>query len=132
MIKLWLPCIPPTATAQQKRHTKRGQSYDPPNVVSATQFLTGLLLPHSPKEPLSGPIRQRVKFIFPFRDSEKKAILKANVDVPMLGRVDCDNLVKRFNDVLAQLRYFENDNQIYSMMIEKWRGPNPGILLNLG
>lgn len=132
MIKLWLPCNPPTATAQQKKITRMGKTYDPPNVKAATEFLAGLLAPYAPKEPLTGPVVERVRFVFPWRPSESKKVVKAGVNVPIITKPDCDNMVKRLNDILERLRFFENDSQIYSMTIEKYRGSSPGIMINLG
>lgn len=85
---------------------------------------------HAPSEPLSGPVRLRVDFVFPWRKKEPKKRIALG-QVPNDARPDCDNLVKLIGDVLTKLRFYNDDAQVAQLHVAKYWGNNVGIAVQI-
>ena len=122
MLDFFLPMNPPTMTYQTGRIVERNGKvvrYPSPGWAAARAKLESSLVPFRPPEPLDGPLRLTVKWIW----QNKRARLfrwKAT-------RPDCDNLAKGFNDCMTRLGFWHDDAQIASLVVEKAYGPQPGI-----
>ena len=67
-LDFFLPMIPPTATAQEKRVRMCGGRYvfyDPEKVQSARSHITAALWQHRPETPITGAVQLCVKWLFP-------------------------------------------------------------------
>lgn len=133
-IRFFIPCIPPTATAQQKgvmvvggkpRFFKKKRQQQAENTFHA------LLLPHRPPQPFDCAVSLCVVFSFPWRASEKKSRIAQWSSYPISVRPDVDNLGKALIDVMTTLRFWRDDSQIARMMLEKQYSDEPGILVVL-
>lgn len=134
MIRVKLEIMPPTATAQQKGvfvHNGRAHFFTKQKVRDAEDFLTALLAPHAPAEPMRGPVYFQARWCFPYRKSERKSVTKTGREIPHTVRPDLDNLEKNLLDVLTRLRFWEDDSQVFVKSTAKVWGPNPYLAICL-
>jgi len=138
-IDRWLPCIPPTRTAQQKgafiQKGKNGAKgrirfYIKDTVKKAAAEFKRILQPICPREPLKGPLTFMVTFVFPWQKSASKKERDAN-PVPIATRPDASNLAKLIEDVMTEMGFWEDDSQIYDLRVRKFRGNEPGISIRI-
>ena len=67
-LDFFLPMIPPTATAQEKRVRMCGGRYvfyDPEPVKAARSHITAALWQHRPETPITSGVQLCVKWLFP-------------------------------------------------------------------
>lgn len=139
MIFIHLDCVPPTTTAQQKGERiivgKNGKPfiahYEKKKVKEARALFCGLLKPFVPAEPLKGPIACECQWVFPWRKSERKAVIREFTAIPKTTEPDVDNSNKLLIDCLTQMKIINNDAIIYDLHPTKWWGDRPGIYLQL-
>lgn len=120
MIQVFLAMKPPRTTAQ----TQGRRKYKPADLIAARQKITAHLAPHRPQCPFTGPLRLTVKWIWP---TDRKALhgsYKAT-------RPDTDNLQKMLKDVMQDCRFFADDAQVASEIVEKFWDGTPGIFVRL-
>lgn len=128
-IEFFLPMLPPTVTAQQHRAfaTKNGKTVfvDTPELKDAKQKYLAYLYKHRIDAPMRGALRLVTKWCFPARSAHH-----AHGEYKTT-RPDTDNMIKAFKDCLGELKFFENDAQIASEIIEKYWSDVPGIYVCL-
>ena len=127
MIHVLLNITPPTATAQQKGvfvRNGRAHFFTKEKVRDAEAFLSGLLAPYAPAEPMHGPVYFQARWCFPYRKSERNSVVRAGLEVPHTSRPDLDNLEKNLLDVLTRLRFWEDDSQVFTKSTAKVWGPS--------
>lgn len=136
-MNFWLDCVPSSSTSQGKRaNFKTGHFFKDKKEESWTQFLTGLLLPHKPQEPLTGPLTLGIAYVWPLTagDQSTKAKRDALDKCPLIWheqKPDWDNAPKSLVDVMAKLGFFVDDKQIVRATVTKTRGRQTGILITL-
>jgi Holliday junction resolvase RusA-like endonuclease len=133
MISFHLPIIPPKATSQTKRLVMIGgkpRFFATKGHQEAEHSLLALCAQHAPSDPLQGPLRLDVQFVFPWRKSETKRRRALGI-IPCDTRPDCDNLVKLVADVLTKLRFYGDDGQIADLSVSKAWGDRVGITINI-
>lgn len=131
IFKAHVPGIPPTATSQGKGigrrrdgrpfvFTKKRQRVEEANAFAAlAQF-------KQDTPPTTGPCAVYVLMCWPWRATEKRAVVRRGVPVPMVEKPDADNAVKSaVLDVLTTLQVFRDDKQVALMVIGKERGATP-------
>lgn len=124
MTEFFLPMIPPRATDQEHQTTRRGGKtvfYDPPQLKDARAKLTAHLAQHRPAEPMTGPVRLTVKWLFPrgrHRDGEWKTT-----------RPDTDNMQKLLKDCMTVCGFWADDALVCSEIVEKFWADKPGIYI---
>jgi Holliday junction resolvase RusA-like endonuclease len=123
-MKVFLRCVPPSTTAQQKRlvmvggkprffHSKR---------LLAEEEVWGILLGrHIPAAPFEGPLTLTVRYIYPHKKRTSKQT-QAQL-IPKITKPDAGNAAKHFEDVLVKLRFVVDDAQFARVTFEKWHGP---------
>lgn len=135
MLKFFVPCHPPTVTAQQKGvcATKSGKIrfFKKASVKAAENSLHALLFPHRPDRPFSGPLTLVVDFRFPWRKSESNRRRGAFALYPIETRPDVDNIFKGLADVMTTLGFWNDDGQISSLTVGKHYSEAPGIGITL-
>jgi Holliday junction resolvase RusA-like endonuclease len=134
-IAVFIPCVPPTTTAQQKgafampgggvRFFKKKKAKQAENTWFA------LLQPHAPAQPMTGPLTLVVRLTYPWRKTEKKKRTTAFSSYPIETRPDIDNVFKMMADVMTTLGYWQDDSQIAALTLGKYYGDKPGIALTL-
>jgi Holliday junction resolvase RusA-like endonuclease len=122
--------LPPRRTAQQKGvfvRNGRAHFYTKSAVRQQEQNTVALVLSHLPPdwEPLCGPLKLHLRFCFPYRKSEKKAVVRGGLEIPHFVRPDLDNLLKGFLDALTTAGCFTDDAQIFDLRVVKTWGPAP-------
>ncbi|MGE9267764.1 MAG: RusA family crossover junction endodeoxyribonuclease [Verrucomicrobiales bacterium] len=137
-LAFYLKCTPPTATAQQKGErivSKGGKSfvvhYKKKPLVEAEELFKGLLRPHCPKSPITGPVQAEIEWVFPWRASEKKSVMREFERIPKDTYPDTDNSNKLLLDVMELMGFFTNDSQIFDNHPKKFWGDHPGIYVQL-
>lgn len=126
MISVLLHIVPPTATAQQKGVFVRNglaHFFTKEKVSDAEAFLSGLLAPYVPAEPMHGPVYLQIRWCYPYRKSERKSVVRAGLEIPHTSRPDLDNLEKNLLDVLTRLRFWDDDSQVFTKSTAKVWGP---------
>lgn len=128
----FIPCIPPKATSQQKGAYAmpggRGiRFFKKKHVAEAERDLVSLFMPYSPADPIQGPVRLSLHFVWPYRKSEKAKVVAAGHVVPNDKRPDIDNLAKMAIDAMTRCAYWEDDGQIASLTVMKSWHSNAGI-----
>lgn len=125
-----IDCVPPTATAQQKGAFVCGgrvRFFTKRKVRESENFLAALISMHSPDVPFPIPVSVTVRWTFPWRKSERRRIVAANIPIPHVSRPDLDNLEKNLLDVLTRLNFWTDDSLVSEKRTSKWWGPKPGI-----
>lgn len=124
-MEFFLPMIPPTATHQEKQvRVVKGKPkfYDPPAVADARSKLTANLSAHRPEHPLRGPVRLVVKWCFPLCGDHCDGEYHTN-------KPDLDNLQKLLQDCLTALKFWRDDAQVASLVVEKFWAQMPGLYI---
>lgn len=134
-MNFFVPCIPPSTTAQMKgafavpgggvRFFKKKAAV----VAEKTWF--ALLQPHAPAEPFAGPVSLSVHLTYPWRKSEKKSVIREYSMMPIETRPDVENIFKMLGDVMTTLRFFNDDSQISVLTITKHYGDTPGFSVRM-
>ena len=88
--------------------------------------LIDLFKDHRPPEPFEGPLRVEITIVWPWKKSETKKN-RARGFLWSDKRPDISNIIKRFEDVLTLLRFWNDDSQIAWETVKKGWGDNPGI-----
>ena len=135
MLKFFLPCNPPRATAQSTTKVFRkpdGSLFlGKDNRGQTTRDELFLLLrPFAPKTPLKGALRVAVAWRFPFNKGAPKKDRLRGV-MPCTVRPDCDNLAKLFLDCMTRLRFWDDDAQIYELAFSKIYAEESGIAVEI-
>ena len=109
----------PTVTAQEKgERIKNGKiiHYDKPEIADTKQLFMAHLAKHLPKEPFvkGKPLRVILTFGFPWSGGKKGPDMAYKRTKP-----DCDNLAKLFLDCMTRVGFWDDDQQIVSLQIEK-------------
>jgi Holliday junction resolvase RusA-like endonuclease len=135
-INVFIPCNLPTVTSQQKGAFSvpggRGVRFFKKAKVKASEAtFHALLLPHVPSAPFAGPLRLTLGFIFPWRKTERKSVMRAHSEVPVTTRPDLSNLVKTLEDVMTTLRFWGDDSQISDLRLTKRYADTPGLRIEI-
>jgi Holliday junction resolvase RusA-like endonuclease len=116
MIEFFHHCLPPKATAQQRRHTRAGATYQPANVRLAAATLQAIFEQHKPEKPLAGPVEVTLRWTWPGKMLAWRT-----------ARPDLDNLAKLALDAMTAAGYWHDDSQVACLTLTKCSGPEPGI-----
>lgn len=132
----FVPCIIPAGTAQHKGTsiiTPKGGGkpfihwYTKPEILAAERVWISALSPYRPPAPLSGPVSLTLNFHYHWRKTERKAIVQKFSRFPIETRPDVENVAKLCIDVMAKLRFFEDDSQVASLLLTKSYSDHPGL-----
>lgn len=127
-ISFFMPMIPPTATAQERQSTMKGGkhvTYRNARLERAEDTLTDGLYPHRPAEPLKGPLRLSVVWLFPAGGKTLHGAWRAT-------RPDTDNLNKLLKDCSTSLGFWHDDAQVVWEECRKvWTRQTPGIHIRI-
>ena len=91
--------------------------------------VTALCLPHRPAAPLNGPLHVELTFVLP-RPGRLDSRRYPDARIPCDRRPDTSNLVKAFEDILTEARFWHDDGQLARHTLEKHyaaRGESPCI-----
>lgn len=124
-VEFFMPMIPPTATAQEKAiRVVNGKPYmyDTPEINAARQKLEAHLSKHVPESPYVGAVQLTVKWLFPITGNHVNGEYKTT-------RPDTDNLEKLLKDIMTHIRFWKDDSQVASEIIEKFWADRPGIYI---
>ena len=127
VIEFFMPMSPPTVTHQEKQvHVVNGKPvfYEPSEVKAARQKLQAYLNQHKPSEAFSGAVRLTTWWCFPAKGRPHDGEYRTS-------KPDTDNLVKMLKDVMTDLRYWKDDAQVASEVIEKYWANIPGIYVKV-
>lgn len=127
-INFFLPMIPPTATHQGKKWrviNGKPHPYEPPEVKAARAKLMAHLGQHRPEHPIDGGIRLIVKWCFPCGGDHCNGEYRTT-------KPDTDNLQKLLKDCMTAQRYWKDDAQVASEIVEKFWANIPGIYISVG
>ncbi len=137
MISFYISCEPPKSTHQaSQRILKRNNGqmfigkFANSKAKKAKDDFISMFTPYKPKKPLEGPLRLCVGWVYPWRKAETKRN-KQNGIMHCDKRPDCDNLAKMIQDVLGDLKFYNDDGQIASLEFNKFWGDEPGISISL-
>lgn len=127
-MEILLKINPPTATSQENKTAVvngRMMHYKSAGAKATFRILTEALKPYAPKEPMDGPIRLKVIWMFPAGKSHKDGEWK-------LSRPDTDNLQKALKDVMTRLGFWVDDSRVcYELVMKMW-ADEPGIQISYG
>lgn len=125
-VEFFMSMIPPTATHQEKQvRVVNGKPvfYDPPEVQAARSKLTAHLAGHAPDRPMEGAVRLMVKWCFP-RGRHRNGQYRTT-------RPDTDNLQKLLKDCMTEAKFWKDDAQVASEIVEKFWAEVPGIYIRI-
>jgi len=138
MIEFTLDVNPPTGTHQSAlrvlKNRKTGKQFVGKMKSSKGKKIQNmfwsLLQPYRPQEPLQGPLQLQVCYVYPWRKSEPKK----NQSSGWLWKTtkpDASNMVKTLEDCMTDLNFWEDDNQITQLLVEKAWGDRVGIRIKV-
>lgn len=125
----FLPMVPPTATAQQKKTTvtKYGKHvrYDTDGLMLTREKLESGLMSVLPKPTISGPVHLTVIWLYPAGDRHHHGDWKVT-------KPDTDNLIKLLKDYMTQYQFWKDDAQVVWETNQKcWTEDVPGIFVSV-
>ena len=130
MIDFTIRVVPPKTTAQQKRvrvvRSRKSGKHVPMFFQSAemeaeANTWASLLRPHVPAAPMSGPVELSIAMVYPYLKSTRKR--DVGKLLPKVSKPDCGNAAKHLEDLLAKMRFLNDDAQVARLTLEKWHGP---------
>ena len=98
--------------------------HDTPELKDARAKLHAYLAPHAPAEPITGPVRLLVKWLFPADGRHPDGAWKTT-------KPDTDNLDKALKDEMTRLHFWQDDAQVCSEISEKFWADLPGIYIEI-
>lgn len=122
---------------QMRARSKPGQPYKHPKQKSREAVLAALLYPYRPAKPLRGPILLSVVAYLqapqnPPKPANRMGMSPAQwryvVAEDLLYRPrkpDLDNIVKHLKDVMTQMKFWADDNQVCEIRAQKFDSRNP-------
>jgi Holliday junction resolvase RusA-like endonuclease len=98
------------------------RAYDPGSAEGWKSLIATAAAPHRPPEPLEGPLCVSMDFWF---RRPKYLITRASPDgvIPHTAKPDCDNCSKAVLDALTVLGFWNDDNCVYTLVVEKFYAP---------
>lgn len=126
-IEFFMAMLPPTMTHQEKQvRVVNGKPvfYEPQKLKAVREKLRAHLGRHVPDEKFSGVVRLTTWWCFPLKGSHKDGEYKTS-------KPDTDNLVKMLKDVMTDLKFWSDDAQVASEVIEKYWAEIPGIYVKV-
>lgn len=126
-MQFFLPMQPPRTTAQTHQvdcRSGKPRFYKPEALQAAEQKFRAALAPHAPGEPLQGPVRLVVKWVWFSKDPKLQGRYKQT-------KPDTDNLQKLLKDVMGFIGFWLDDAQVVSEITEKFWGDVPGIFIQV-
>jgi Holliday junction resolvase RusA-like endonuclease len=133
MMEFFLRCVPPKTTHHAKKIVKVGKFSklaDKPELMSAKEILTGLLLPHVPDKPVAEPIALSIEYTWPWRQGDNVRI-RSKGRKYYLSKPDCSNAAKTLEDLLMHMRFIPGDEKVADLRVKKFRGDEPGIRIKI-
>lgn len=124
-------CVPPKTTHQRKKIVRVGKWIrlgDTDELVAAKGLLEELLLPHQPASPVLGPVTLRLDFEWPWLASHSRRTREKG-RIPHTSKPDLTNVAKTLEDRLVALRFMEDDANVVNLLVSKWWGDSPGIII---
>ena len=98
--------------------------FDTPELADAKIKLRSHVARHAPSEPLQGPVRLLVKWLFPAGKAHKNGEWK-------ITRPDTDNLQKALKDAMTKAGFWKDDAQVASEIAEKFWADKPGLYIEV-
>ena len=115
----------PTTTHQMKQvNFKNKTIYEPPELKAARSTLMAHVGQFQIADPLTGPLRLTVKWLFPITGKHQDGEYKAT-------RPDTDNLNKLLKDCMTATGFWKDDAQVASEIIEKFYSDRTGIYIRI-
>jgi Holliday junction resolvase RusA-like endonuclease len=128
MITFFHECVPPTATAQQRRHGKGGKTWQGHAVAKSAATWRAIMAIHRPQTPLQGPLEVSIHVSHPHtaksRQKRCPAFYKAT-------RPDVDNMVKLALDAMTKEGYWLDDGQVASLHVVKFHADIAGVFVSV-
>lgn len=127
-MNIYLKCVPPSVTAQQKRATFVGGKpvfWHDKRMQREVVTWTTLLHPYQIASPLDTPLTMTVCLVWPHTKATPKRDRARYL--PKVTKPDVDDVAKHLIDQFAKLRFITDDAIITRVVIEKWRGPEASV-----
>lgn len=125
MIEFFIPMKLPTKTHQEKKVkvvNGKPRFYEPEELKAVRCLFRDHLAKFVPEKPLDGAVQLVSKWLFPITGSHHDGEWKTS-------KPDTDNLVKLLKDVMTGLRFWHDDAQVASEVIEKFYAEFPGLYI---
>ncbi len=129
-MKFHLKMLPPTTTHQRKKIITIGKGDksfhklgDTKELTQAIKSYEEALRPFVPAEPIEGPTRLLLTFVWPFLSTHPAKVKAAAKLVPKVSKPDASNLAKTLEDRLVTMRILATDQQVYDISTRKFYGP---------
>lgn len=127
-IEMFLPMkkIPTTTHQQKKVAVRNGKPvyYESEKLQEARSLFMSALYSYVPDEAMNGALRLTAKWCFPMIKGVSNGQYKTT-------KPDLDNLQKLLNDCMTDLGYWNDDNQIASLIVEKFWSEKVGIYIRV-
>lgn len=118
-ISFFHECNPPKSTAQQRRHTKGGKTYQPENVRRAGAIYQAIFEKYRPGVPMTGPLAVTILWTWRGKRGYK------------VTRPDLDNLAKLVLDAGTKAGFWLDDSQVADLHLVKFIGDITGIAVTV-
>lgn len=103
--------------------------YTKKEVKEAAKFFAKTLGAHCPATPFAGPISVSIRSVYPWPVSYPRKF--HHQCLPHCSTPDVDNAYKLIGDGMTEMGFWHDDAQIYDLHLSKFRGPNPGLEIEM-
>jgi Holliday junction resolvase RusA-like endonuclease len=134
ILDVFLPCIPPAGTAQQKGVSVRNGKpffFTKAKMKHSESQWTAIFKPLFFEFQAEGPLALTLEFVYPWLKGEKKAVKEKYFRIPKATAGDADNLSKIPVDLLTKKGAWGNDAQLAILNLSKWHGREPGVRIKI-
>lgn len=118
--------IPPKSTFQQRN--KNFNLTPQARLTKATY--RAILEKFRPPAPFDGPLHFRLVLTWPHTRQSRKAA-EGHTAIAKTTRPDGVNILKMVEDIMTDLAFWHDDNQLSIETVERYYGDFPGILLQI-
>ena len=117
----------PVPLSRPRFDSRSRRTYTNARSEKGARAQAALLAPHTPREPLAGPLAVGLSYVLPLPK-------RGRAPGPHHVTPDVDNLSKLTLDVLSRLRWWNDDAQVAELHATKrWgaNGENPGVVVEV-
>lgn len=120
-ITFFAECVPPTATAQQRKFFAKGKNALSPKAKIAAATWKAVVEPFAPTCPIAGPLAVEIAITWP----------GVGQAVPRIAKPDLDNAAKLLLDAMTKTGFWHDDAQIVELVLAKFDGEISGVFVSV-
>ena len=123
----------PTTTAQQRRWTKTGKTYQTDENKAAKALFKAVMEKHSPEQTFLGPLEVELSMTWGKVEKPQEGGKEREKTMfwPKTTKPDLDNAAKLILDAMTLAGFWKDDAQVAVLHLSKFHGAFPGLAVRV-